>query len=105
MKTKILLLGFALLSSVTAIAQDLWPNENAEWWSQITYFLFSPAWQHSYVNGDTLIAGKLCTKHTTDQIWAWPNTPDDIQVQASQTNYLYFNGGTLFGDMKKLFSL
>ncbi|MGB6035107.1 MAG: T9SS type A sorting domain-containing protein, partial [Cryomorphaceae bacterium] len=85
-----------LLLSLNSFCQDLWPHDNSEWWSQITYYLFTPAWEHSYVDGDTLIEDKLCTKHTTDRIYAFPNTPDDIQVQSSKTEYIYFNGDTLF---------
>jgi|GEM_PF-4285642 len=96
MKSKTTCFTVLWLLSLNSFSQDRWPHENAEWWSQITYFLFLPAWEHAYVDGDTLIEDKLCTKHTIDRIYAFPNTPDDIQVQSSRTEYIYFNGDTLF---------
>lgn len=96
MKSKFLLfLSFVLIQS-GVFSQELWPHENGEWWSQITYYLFLPAWEHSYVDGDTLIDDKLCTKFTTDRIYAFPNEPENVQIQQSNTRFIHYNGDTLF---------
>jgi hypothetical protein len=100
---KKLLLLFFLTTWHCSFAQELWPHENAEWWSEITYSLFTPAWYHDYVDGDTLIDGVQCTRLRRDHIFAFPNTPNDVQVQGTTVHYVYFDGDTLFWQYEEAF--
>lgn len=94
MNKTLTLLAFTI--SLQSFAQNLWPHENAEWWSDVTYSLFLPAEYHHFVNGDTLIDGINCTRIRTNHIFAYPNEPDNVQTFFVREEYVYFNGDTLF---------
>lgn len=93
---KPLLTLWAFLISLGSFAQNLWPHENAEWWMEITNGLYSPALMHHYIDGDTTIAGISCSLLQSDQIYAYPNDPQNFQTFSAQQEYLHFNGDTLF---------
>ncbi|HKK40359.1 MAG TPA: hypothetical protein VJ949_13145 [Cryomorphaceae bacterium] len=96
MKSKSLLFVSFVLIQTGVFSQELWPHENAEWWSQITYYLFLPAWEHSYVDGDTLINNVNCTRITSDRYWSYNPNSNDLNLHATDEEFVYFNGDTLF---------
>ncbi|MFN2430816.1 MAG: T9SS type A sorting domain-containing protein [Cryomorphaceae bacterium] len=93
---KSLLILWAFLISFGSFAQNIWPHENAEWWMEITNGLFSPTLMHHYIDGDTTIAEISCSVLQSDQIYAYPNDPQNFQTFPVQQEYLHYNGDTLF---------
>jgi len=96
MKAKNLLLSLSVLVSFSSFGQVLWPHENAEWWFELGPWLYNPSIEHRYVDGDTLIEEVNCTRITSDRYWSYNPNSNDLNLHATDEEFVYFNGDTLF---------
>jgi hypothetical protein len=93
---KVLLFPVFILYSFSSLGQDLWPHENAEWWFELGPWLYNPSIEHRYVDGDTLINNVNCTRITSDRYWSYNPNSNDLNLHATNEEFVYFNGDTLF---------
>jgi len=96
MKRKSLLLLIFVIIQSSVFSQGIWPHENAEWWFELGPWLHNPSIEHRYVDGDTLIDNVSCTRITSDRYWSYNPNSNDLNLHATDEEFVYFNGDTLF---------